>query len=272
MDHLPPAPVAWLAAPVCLALLAWSARRGAGWLLAMAVLAFVPAGVGIASYGLLGERYLYLPLFGIVAAAARVAPAGWGTRLALAGWTLGALATLHVRVPDWKDDVSLFAAADARLGDSASRGLHASAMHAAGEHLAALRLYTEALALTPTSTYSCPFVVKLAEEQLAPEALGARLVGWSEGPCRAAPGFAASAVEALFRVGRWGVAERVLTGLPEPGPRLQRLEAAMRLADGDLLGGAAPGLEYPAGLGVWHAGIVDMATGARAVTAARAEN
>lgn len=206
---LPPSPMAWVAAAVCVTLAVWATCRGGGWLILWAAVAFIPAVLGITGYGLIGERYLYLPLFGVVAAVARVAPAGRGALVALGAVTAAFVGVLHVRIPDWRSDVTLFAAADARLGDSTSRGLHAHAVEEAGDHTLALRLYTEALTMSPVSRYSCAYVLPLAADQLPPDVFGEQVTRWGEGPCRRAPGFLPRAMKILVRKGQLGAADRL---------------------------------------------------------------
>lgn len=238
----PPAPATWLAAAVAVAGMAWAARRGAGGWLLWAAVAFVPAAYGVDQYGILGERYLYLPMIGVAAAVATVARSSPGlTRFVAVPWTLAALVALHVRLPDWADDVAFFGAADARVPTSAARSLHASALRDAGDKDGALRLYAEALAMQPSSAFACQKVVEVAAPHAGEPIVRQRLVEWAHIGCRRTPPYYDSAVFVLWRAGDVDAVRTLLAegGRGDPRGGAERVEAALRWEDGDLLGAAA---------------------------------
>ena len=104
-----------LALVLLLALLLAARRRLVLVGLAWAAMAVAPSLLAMADKGLFGERYLYLSLAGLglaVAAGVGSVPAPRQRWLALLGllvipWFL----MIHQRVPDWKDDISLWRAA-----------------------------------------------------------------------------------------------------------------------------------------------------------------
>ncbi len=146
-----------------LALGLWSARRGgitgAGllfYLLALLPVSNIPVSIGT----VMGERLLYLPSAGLcIAAAALVAPIQ-GARLsrALRGLGVTALAlvcALHsarvlTRIPDWKDQLSLFTATVAASPRSAKAWYNLGATHDdLGNYREAMAAYERALEIQP---------------------------------------------------------------------------------------------------------------------------
>jgi hypothetical protein len=94
--------------------------------LVFAGLALVPAVLALAGKGLLGERYLYLPLAGIALAVAAAVPRREETAWVLLAAVLGSMWVLQQRLPDWQNSLSLWQAA---LRDTPSGFVHAGVGH-----------------------------------------------------------------------------------------------------------------------------------------------
>ncbi len=125
--------------------------------LTWAAFTFAPALLAIASKGLLGERYLYLPMAGLALATA--CPRRPVLLAAILLWPLPWLGIIHLRLPDWKDDVSLWSAA---LRDTPSTYVQAGLGHAlmhADRPLAAHAHFRLAMEGQPPRTEACPNVI-----------------------------------------------------------------------------------------------------------------
>lgn len=86
-------------------------RRLAAAGLVLALLAFLPALLPIASRGQLGERYLYLSVGGAALALAAALPAGRRALVPFAPLSLVFVLIVHERLPDWSDEIALWRAA-----------------------------------------------------------------------------------------------------------------------------------------------------------------
>ena len=153
---------------LALALLAASRQRlvlvGLSW----AAMGFLPALLAVAGKGVFGERYLYLPLVGLglaLASALQALPPGhrrWsalGTAVAIA-WLGG----LHLRVQDWKDDVSLWRSA---VRDTPCSHAYASLGHVLvrdGAKAEAAEMYLLALQGERAKLEVCPRLLDLSRE------------------------------------------------------------------------------------------------------------
>ncbi len=109
----------------CVATLRFGGRL-AGVGLFFAGLALAPAVLALAGKGLLGERYLYLPLAGIALAVAAAVPRREETAWVLLATALGSMWVLQQRLPDWQNSLSLWEAA---LRDTPSGFVHAGVGH-----------------------------------------------------------------------------------------------------------------------------------------------
>lgn len=257
----PAAPAtAWVGAVLTIALLGWLLRRGQARPLLFAACAFLPALAGIARYGTLGERYLYLPLAGVGVAVATAVP--WSRAAAVVVGVLGvaALGALYVRLPDWHDDVTLFGAARLRAPDGFVEGQLGGALLRVGATGPALTMFDASLSRERRTLYGCLFVGDLASRHVEPAARPAALDRWAAAGCTGVPGFVDAAALSLFDGGQWEALRRYGGAPDHPGPpgvldgshRYQLALGAVRLADGDLLGAAALGLRYPTGEGAFH--------------------
>lgn len=154
--------------PVWLALLGWTllagllvlavrACRARAWPsavgLTLALVSIAPVLQWIPTGEIFGERFLYLPLAGLALAAtpslARLTSRPWGIALALAlvaGWSVVG----SVRIPDWRNERSLFAASVVTTPESARGWMNLGAtLLAAGDARAALAPLERAVQLDP---------------------------------------------------------------------------------------------------------------------------
>lgn len=207
------------------------ALAGAG--LALAGLAFLPSVLALADKGLLGERYAYLSLAGVGIAVAAALPDRVAVLAVAGAWILPWLGILHVRLPDWHDDVTLWRAA---LRDTPSTYVQAGlagALRISGEPLEAAWYFRAAIEGHPPQLEWCPNVVGSALEAgrldlalAGAEAVTAR--GCSSDEFR---GYHAAA---LALAGRWEEAGTLAAAAhADPMRRADLVRAAGGLVDGD---------------------------------------
>ncbi len=247
-----PHPAAWPAAVATLLLFAGLLRAGrarAAWLLLLAAGVFAPSAFGVRWYGTLGERYLYLPLFGLVAAIVATAPARRAQAPALAVATLAALGVLHVRVPDWADEEALFTAAVRRSPDGYAWNLLGVELMRQERWAEATGAFDAAIGLVPLQRRACRHVVVPADHVLGDADLVARTALWAERGCKGRPGFDGARAMALASRGLWAEAEVVARDARrnDPGRRDEIVRAALDARDGDLASLGARALAWPSG-------------------------
>lgn len=124
--------------------------------LTWAIASFVPSILAIADKGLLGERYLYLPLAGLALAIATTIPERRASLLGLPFFLLLWMGILHQRLPDWRGDLELWAAT---LRDTPSTFVEASYGHALRgeqENLKAFLHFRAAILGDPPVLDVCP--------------------------------------------------------------------------------------------------------------------
>lgn len=249
-------PWLWPSAALSLAGIGWllarSPRRSAGLLL-LAALSFAPAIPSILWFGLIGERYLYLPMAALAAAVAAAAPARAGALLPI--WAVGALWALHVRLPDWADTESLWRAALPRVPDSSY--LHqmlGNELLRQGRRAEALEAFDRSLDFTPARRFACENVSALAAERWPADQLLARLPVWDAAGCRRREGYDGPIYLLLAATGRWDQAEaRLRSGVRlDPQRRDRVLKGAIALRDGDLLLAGAEAVAWPGGAGAYR--------------------
>ncbi len=112
---LPPSRIAgllvWVALPLLTLLQADPYRRRLAWAaLGCAWLTFAPSWLAIGTFKFMGERYLYLPIAFLAMWLAMIIPARRPSWAVLSTAAVASLLALHLRVPDWRDDLSLFSA------------------------------------------------------------------------------------------------------------------------------------------------------------------
>lgn len=254
---------AWLGAALALLAASRLARTGQAWSLVWAALAFAPAVAGIATFGLFGERYLYLPLFAIAVGVAAVVPSGPVARAVGAVALLVSVSVVSFRSADWTDDASFFASAAERRPDSYTLSLHGNALEKAGDPRGALLAYEAALAEPRRSLFACTRVVGIVFGHVDGVALEDAVARWSAAGCSEVPGFDDDAAMALLHAHRPEAALRQArsTVTPDGSGRVALVEGTVLLADGDLLGAAALGAGWHGGLAGWHEQLFLLADG-----------
>jgi hypothetical protein len=204
--------------------------------LACAVLFYLPALVPIASKGLVGERYLYLPLAGLSLWAVSLLP-GRSSLVLLVLLPL-CLLRIHTRVPDWAEEQRLWAAAVEDVPDPFSRtGLAHSLNSDAGDRDAALGLFVSALSDPLPYLGACGTPITAALHGGRP-ALAAQIGWWTKRRgCPVDGDFAGRMAVALAVAGDWSAAEAVLSdGMADPSGRSTVVEAALLRRAGDVAG------------------------------------
>lgn len=198
--------------------------------LAWAALAFGPTLAATLDKGLLGERYLYLPMAGLALVLAASLPEHRRVWQVGAPLALAAVAGLMLRLPAWKDSETLWthAHADAPTPFTAA-GLGWYLNHE-GRPAEALPLIVDAIDGTPPYHDACPLLVSIPLTLKDP-AEAARLGRWAleERGCPATPLLLGPYAVALAASGRWDEA-MALAQRPElagPGPGQVVLAAGM---------------------------------------------
>lgn len=252
--HMPaPHPAAWPAAAATLALLVALVRVGgarAAWLLALGAVVFAPAAMGIRWYGTIGERYLYLPVFGLVAAVVATAPARRWASPALVAFAVASLAALHVRLPDWANEETLFAAAVRRAPDAHARHLLGAQLLSQERYGEALAVLEEGLAHDPVLPRTCPLALHVAARVLPDDLLLERARLWADRGCRGQEGYDGGYALVLAQRGRWDEAATVAETAVRNDVKLRRDEivrAALDARAGDLASFGARALRWPKG-------------------------
>lgn len=249
----PPGVTTWTAAActsVAVALLVWRGGRPAFWLLALSAGVYGPAVLGIGWYGTIGERYLYLPLFGFVAALVAVVPSSAATRAAVVAAAAAALVALHVRLPDWAHEEALFGAAVRRAPDGYSWNLLAVELgrqRRAGEAVAAVE---RGLQYEPFNSRLCSRPFEFSEPIVADADLVRLAARWADLGCRGIAGYDGMHAMALARRGLWDEAAAIAETAVRNDVKLRRDEvvrAAIDAREGDLASFGARALFWPHG-------------------------
>lgn len=191
--YLPPPGIAvWASALVVLAgaafLVRAEPRRGL-CLVAFTVLAALPMAVALWVFATIGERYMYLPMVGAAALVATALPLTRFTKAGLAIWAVGALAAIHVRLPDWVDNLAFYEAAVRRAPDSFSWNLYGGELERRQHTAAAVEAMERSLAARPVRRFSCTRIAGTARAVMDATTYKAHLPGWSAAGCRELPAF-----------------------------------------------------------------------------------
>lgn len=254
----------WGTAAVGLGVLGLLLWRRQGPLLLAALVAFLPSVGGIARFGTLGERYLYLSIaFLAIAATAAPPPLAPSLPARTRGLLAAGLVTVGsalaaapqlLRLPDWADDLHFYTSAAAVLPYSYTDAMAGAALAAAGRPGPGLELMDRSLQAERRVHNACASVASVGGAVLPPEVLVAAVDRWRAAGCQVWPGFDDGAVEVLVREGQGEAAARLAADARwDESGRGPGALAALALREGDLLGAAAWGLRSPAGPGVVHA-------------------
>ncbi len=263
----PPLPTAWIGAVATLLLLGALLARGgprARWLLLISLVLYAPAALGVRWYGTVGERYLYLPLFGIAAALVSLPVRAVRARaLVLAAAAVAALAALHVRVAEWANEEVLFEAALRRRPDANSANLVGVEYIRQGRYAESALLFHTALVWEPPKQRACLNVVQSNEWVLDTPTLLERVAFWDARGCGETDDFVARVVPTLAARGRWVEAAAWLARARTPDPRFRDLVVGGALAarDGDLDALAGLALTFPGGASIFMDQVLALVNG-----------
>ena len=177
------------------------------------VLAFIPGLIAVASRYLIGERYLVMPLVGLLIAFAAICPRSprlaWGL-LGLVPWGLIA----HDRVRDWSSDLTLAESAYSAQRTPYTAAWYGRELLGAGRHAEALPYLDEATAgQRPTCNFSAEWIRATGVAQGVDAALDTAQTVWDRG-CAAAPGVRGAWALALLQAGEVSRADAILTPRP----------------------------------------------------------
>lgn len=240
IHYLPPAADtlfgAFVALDLIVLLLIFGRRR---WLvlagLAWALAAWIPTLAATLDKGLLGERYLYLPMAGFALALAAALPA------TLKRWLLPAVAlpccvALQLRLPDWKDSRTVWEHAHRVAPTAFTAGGLAWYVHRDRELDRALPLFVMALEGDPPYRDVCDMIVSAHLEAKRAER-AVEVARWALEKRGCSPGglITNHFAVALAGTGRWDEAASVATNRPGglSGPGIT-VVLADRARQGDL--------------------------------------
>ena len=195
-----------LLAAAALGLATWYARHRrlalAG--LVLALLAFLPTLVATLDKGLLGERYLYLPLAGLALTVAAALPLS--RRVVLASLVVAAafVLVLCLRLPQWKSSATLWRAADAAVSSPFTQAGLAWYLRDDGQPEEALELVVASIRGEPPYHDACAFLGMIPLELQRPDD-AVRLAAWGldERGCPPSAELLGSYAVALAGLSRW---------------------------------------------------------------------
>lgn len=205
----------------------------------VALLGFLPALLPLSTKGLIGERYLYLPMAGIAIWLAAALSGRGRAALLLAGATAaGGALLISARMPDWASDLDLWAAA---MADTPNPYVFSGLGHTLnaddGDRVQASRLLIAALEAEPPVPDACGVVITATLRSGQP-AEAARVAPWSlSRGCPADGDYVGRASVAQAFAGEWEAARETLA-LParDPERRDDVVRAALLRLDGDEAG------------------------------------
>lgn len=246
--HWPP-PLPWAALVAALALAALLVRLGgrravAGLL--FAGLSFAPSVAGLASSGLLADRYLYLPMAGLALAVAAALdgrgallafPAILGLGTVLSGWLL----------PQWKDEDALWQAALREAPSPQAAGAYGVVLQGQGRLDEAAHWLHEATLPPIPYPNACRALVPVHLQRGDPATAAIEGERALEAGCRPVPELLAPLSLALALTGRWEQAEQRVSQIQGEDPTgkavIVRVAIAARRGDDGPFDAAAEGVD-----------------------------
>lgn len=203
-------------------------RVGIAWF----CLGFAPAVLAIASRGLLGERYLYLPMAGVALAGAGLLGAA-RPRLLIAP-ALAALVLLSLRLPDWASRFSVWEAALQDLPDPYVHFGYAEALREHGDARGALEHYRMALQGQPLERQACVPAIELTLASAQPAAALALAAEVAPRGCGSDPEFQGLYAVTRCFAGDWEGARALIDAMNAPDPKKRDVvvRAALARLDG----------------------------------------
>lgn len=233
-DPWPQVAAGWLGGALLAGALLGRGRRLGAAGLVFAALAFGPPLLAIGVRGQLGERYLYLPMGGLAIALAAAAPRSDRALLAALPVVAAWMGALHHRLPEWRDDLALQAAAVEDTPSGYSRTSLAHIYNQQERYAEATPLFQEALRDHPPYLDACAHAVRsplyagLLEDAVA----GVRLT--DAAGCPADGRLLGLQALALAQAGQWDEARaRVERSGGDPDERLMLVGAALAWIDQD---------------------------------------
>ncbi len=222
-------------------LLAFGRRVGLGGLL-FGALALFPSLTVISQTGLLGDRYLYLPLVGLcIALAAGIHGATENApsreRIALLAWlplTLLLTAATSRQVPTWYDDTSFWEAAVARSPSTYTHKGLAKTLENAGHLDRAAQQYALAIVAPRPDPYPCYNITSVHLKRGDPASAVRAGRSALERGCEASPELLAPLAVALAATASWDQAEELAASIGKDPTGLAvvvRVAAAFRRGD-----------------------------------------
>lgn len=198
-----------------------------------AIGAGAPPVLALAAKGLFGERYLYLALIGpawLLGAAALRWPARARRLAPIIG--IGFVVVLQLRARAWRDELSLWTAADAAAPSPYTATSLGHVAYAAGELDRAQALFTRALDDPRPWLDACgPLVATASAQGRVP--LGVQLSAWSALRGCSDARFRVGQALVLAAAGRWDEVALAIAHVDEdPTGRAQVVRAALRLRAG----------------------------------------
>ncbi len=179
-------------------------RPALGWLLAMAGALWTPTLPVYHHTGLVGERYLYVPL----AFLAIAATAAWPSRHAARGLVLAAVAglaslgALGVRLADWRSPLALVESAALRVPNSYTLSWYADELARTGKLPAAVDVLERAVRFRPLRPAACTQLPEAYLEAGEARAVLYMLKRFKGTPCEMMPRVRVARLRALWDVGR----------------------------------------------------------------------
>ncbi len=220
LTYLQPLDALWPAALAALfalaGLLARSRAPRLGWLgIAWALATFVPTLLATLDKGLLGERYLYLPMAGLAVTLAAWIPRGKRTLAWVAAGAVLLGIGVHRRLPAWENSRTLWQAAHDDLPSPFTHAGLAFYVNRDDEPEVARMHYLKAIEGDPPYLDACSSLV-MVHLRLGKEEVAVRMAEWAmaERGCTPTPDFVAQYALALAGTGDWARATKVVTEAP----------------------------------------------------------
>ncbi|MED5373572.1 MAG: hypothetical protein VX899_21320 [Myxococcota bacterium] len=173
--------------------------------LAWALLSFAPTLVATADKGLMGERYLYLPLAGLGLALAAALPLRPKLPLVVAGvFAALSVGIIELRLPDWKDSRTLWEAAHRVEPSPFTHGGLGWYVYDAGDYAQSREHFVGAVSGQPPYRDACTHLI-MVELQLRNPAEAVKQGAWGlrDRACPRIPETLGYWAIALASVGRW---------------------------------------------------------------------
>lgn len=235
------------------------APRRSGALLLIAAGLWLPALAAMLHNGLIGERYLYLPIAFVTVAVVATLPATRSSWAALALAGVAGLVTLGVRMSEWDTELTLLRAAAGRTPDGHTYVRYAIQAERRGAPLEAFRAYRLALTADPPALRACGDAVRLLLESAAYEAASELADSLGGLGCAGEARYVQQRGRAEILAGR---PEAAAATLGPPGPSVPvdelPLRAALCAGVGDLACEGAIAMDWPAGASALRVYVFDL--------------